>query len=91
MDGIVPRAALPDSTTRRYMKVGCDMAGWIEKFRALPTPLLMAHVAAKFVGGVGIGMLIAAYAGGDWVAAGWVLIALSFVIAIPSSKRILFK
>ena len=73
------------------MKSGGNMARWIEKFRALSTPLLMTHVAAKFVGGVGIGMLIAAYAEGDWGATGWVLIAASFVIAAPSSWRILCK
>ncbi|MFP6889481.1 MAG: hypothetical protein VCF07_06955 [Nitrospinota bacterium] len=49
----------------------------------------MAHVFAKFLGGVGIGLLIAGYAGGDWTAAGWWTIAAALVMSLPSTKRIL--
>ena len=64
---------------------------WIERFRSLPAPLLMLHVFAKFLGGVGIGMLIAGYGGGDWTRTGWWVLAASFLIALPSARRIVGK
>jgi len=65
------------------------LSSWIQRFRNLPAPLLMAHVFAKFLGGVGLGLLIAGYAGGDWTAAGWWTMAAALVMSLPSTKRIL--
>ncbi len=65
------------------------MAKWIRRFRTLPVPLLYTHVLAKSLGGMGLGFLIAGYAGGDWTRAGWWLVADSFAISIPSTRRIL--
>ncbi len=62
---------------------------WVRRFRTLPVPLLYGHITSKFLGGVALGLLIAGYAGGDWINPGWVLLAISVVISIPSSKRIL--
>jgi hypothetical protein len=63
-----------------------------EKFRKLPTRLLMLHVTSKFLFGVGLGALLASYLKGlDWQICGWSLIILSLIIAIPSTYRILKK
>lgn len=56
------------------------MKKFINEFRKLPTPVLFSHVMSKFVGGVGIGVLLAGYLAG----LGWWIILLSFIIAIPS-------
>ena len=67
------------------------LSRWIERFQSLPTPLFVLHVFAKFLGGVGIGMMIAGYGGGDWTwTGGWVLAA-SFLFGIPGALRILGK
>jgi hypothetical protein len=62
---------------------------WVRRFRTLPVPLLYGHITSKFLGGVAIGFLIAGYAGGDWTRAGWLLLAISAVVSVPSTKRIL--
>ena len=56
-----------------------------QRFKDLPMPFLMLHVTAKFVGGVGIGVLL----GGHLRGYGWWIILASFIIAIPSSIKIL--
>ena len=65
------------------------MTTWTRRFRTLPVPLLYAHIIAKSPGGVAIGFLIAGYAEGDWVRAGWWTLAVALAISIPSSRRIL--
>ncbi len=62
---------------------------WMRRFRELPFPLMYSHIAAKFFSGVAIGFLIAGYAGGDWTGAGWWMMAISFAVSIPSTKRIM--
>ena len=55
------------------------------RFKDLPMPFLMLHVTAKFLGGVGLGVLL----GGVLKGYGWWIIAAGFVVAIPSSIKIL--
>ena len=57
----------------------------LRRFKNLPMPLLILHVTAKFVAGVGIGVLL----GGHLKGCGWWFILAAFVIAIPSSYKIL--
>ena len=64
-------------------------SAWVRRFRSLPAPLLYGHITSKFLSGVAIGFLVAGYTGGDWTRAGWWTLAVSVVISIPSSKRIL--
>ncbi len=52
----------------------------IDEVRKLPTPVLISHVVSKFIGGVGIGVLIAGYV----KFSGWYIILLSFLVGVPS-------
>ncbi|MDI6815168.1 MAG: hypothetical protein QMC90_03730 [Dehalococcoidales bacterium] len=60
----------------------------VERFRQVPNPYFSMHIAAKFLGGVGLGVLLT-----TWLPlwTGWIFIAASLVIAIPSSRIILGK
>lgn len=69
--------------------------GWyaekLDKFWGLPKPLIYAHISAKIVFGIGLGILLATYfQGHDWLLYGWLLIVLSLIVAIPSTYS-LFK
>jgi hypothetical protein len=59
--------------------------GIIESFRKLPLPLLSLHITAKFLAGIGVGVLLADYLNG----LGWWLILLAVLISVPSAYRIL--
>ena len=59
--------------------------GWIKRFRELPTPILILHVSARFVFGLGLGVLLARYLMGF----GWWLIVLAVVMGIPGGCKIL--
>lgn len=52
----------------------------VEKLKSLPNPHIVLFVAAKVIGGIGIGVLLA-----TWIAiwTWWIFIVLAFVIAIP--------
>lgn len=50
-------------------------------------PILILHVKAKFVFGVGIGVLLAKYLGGF----GWWIILLASIMAIPGVYKVLSK
>ena len=66
--------------------------GWfgdkIERFRQVPTPYLSMHITAKFLFGVGLGLLLAIWLP---VWTGWIFIVISLLIAIPSAKIVLRK
>jgi len=70
--------------------------GWFtkkfEKFRKLPPRPMFMHVLSKFVFGVGLGVLLVFYLPKfNWQLLGWLLIALSIIIAIPIIRIILKK
>lgn len=58
---------------------------FIDKFRQLPTPLMITHVSSKFCFGVGLGVLLSGYLKGY----GWWIILGSLVLGIPSTMSIL--
>jgi len=60
----------------------------VEKFRQLPNPYFSLHVTAKFLAGVGIGVLLA-----TWIPVWtwWIFIVVALVIAIPSARILLSK
>ncbi len=66
--------------------------GWIgdktEKFRGVPTPYFTLHITAKFLFGVGLGVLLASWLP-IWT--GWIFIIIALLIAIPSARIILGK
>ncbi len=59
-----------------------------EKLRQVPNPYFSMHITAKFLGGVGLGLLLAIWLP---VWTGWIFIAISLLIAIPSATIILRK
>jgi len=60
----------------------------IAKFRQVPNPYFALHITAKFLGGVGLGVLLAACLP-IWT--GWIFIIVALLIAIPSARIILSK
>ena len=66
--------------------------GWfgnkVEKFRQMRNPYFSLYVTAKFLAGVGIGVLLATWLP---VWTGWIFIGVALVIAIPSARIILSK
>jgi len=67
--------------------------GWIfrniEAMRRLPAALLLSHMSAKFILGLGVGFLIAGSFEFDFAMWGVVLIVLSIAVSFPSGRRIL--
>ena len=61
----------------------------IEKMAKLPVPLLAAHMFAKFLFGLGLGILLAGALDFNWKLWGAVFMALALVVSIPSGRRIL--
>ena len=64
------------------------LGGKIEKFRRVPNPYFSMHITAKFLFGVGLGLLLAIWLP---VWTGWIFIAISLLIAIPSARIVLGK
>lgn len=60
----------------------------LDAMKSLPTRLLTLHIIAKFLFGVGLGMLLVHYYDVP-VWTGRVLVVIAIVIAIPSTVRIL--
>ena len=64
--------------------------GWIgnkmEKFRQVPNPYFSMHITGKFLGGVGLGVLLATWLP---VWTGWIFIIAALLIAIPSARMVL--
>ena len=63
--------------------------GWfgdtMEKFRQVPNPYFTLHITGKFLFGVGLGILLAIWLP-TWT--GWVFIAVSLLVGIPSARII---
>ncbi len=57
----------------------------INRFRKLPIPILILHITAKFVFGVGLGVLLANYLSGF----GWWIILLALIMSIPGAYKVL--
>lgn len=66
--------------------------GWLgaktERFRQVPNPYFSLHITAKFLLGVGLGVLLATWLP-LWTGGAFIIIAL--LIAIPSVRLILGK
>ena len=64
--------------------------GWfsdkVEKFRQVPNPYFFLHIGARFLFGVGLGLLLAIWLP---VWTGWIFIGAALVVAIPSTRIIL--
>lgn len=69
--------------------------GWIAKnldtMRKLPDRLLIAHMFAKFLSGLGIGIILAGKLDFNWRLWGTVFIVLSVAVSVPSGRIILRK
>ena len=66
--------------------------GWfgdkMKMFRQVPNPYFSMHITAKFLSGVGLGVLLAIWLP---VWTGWIFIVAALLIAIPSVRIILGK
>ena len=60
----------------------------IEKFRQVPNPYFSLHITAKFLFGVGLGVLLATWLP---VWTWWLFIIVGVLIAIPSARIVLRK
>ena len=60
----------------------------VEKFRQVPNPYFTLHITAKFLSGVGLGVLLAIWLP---VWTGWIFIVIALLIAIPSARIVLGK
>ena len=59
-----------------------------EKFRQVPNPYFSMHITAKFLSGLGVGVLLATWLP-VWM--GWVFLVAALLIAIPSARIVLGK
>jgi hypothetical protein len=57
-------------------------------FKELPNTLLTTHMVAKFIFGIGIGILLCEYYDFNRVNVGWGVIIVALVVAIPSTVKI---
>lgn len=66
--------------------------GWysnkVAKFRQVPDPYFSLYITAKFLFGVGLGVLLATCLP---VWTGWLFIGVALIIAIPSARIVLGK
>ena len=58
------------------------------KFRGVPNPYFLMHITAKFLFGMGLGMLLATWLP-IWT--GWIFIIAALLLAIPSARIVLGK
>jgi hypothetical protein len=59
-----------------------------EKFRQVPNPYFSMHITAKFLSGLGLGVLLATWLP-IWM--GWVFVVAALLIALPSARIVLGK
>ena len=57
----------------------------VDKFRKLPTPMIILHIASKVIIGIGLGAALAKWIGPY----GWWLIVIGMVLSIPPIYLIL--
>ena len=66
--------------------------GWygntVAKFKQVPDPYFSLHITARFLGGLGLGLLLATWLP---VWTGWIFIGVALIIAIPSVRIVLGK
>jgi len=60
----------------------------VEKFRQVPNPYFFLHITARFLFGVGLGLLLATWLP-IWT--GWIFIVVALAISVPSARIILRK
>ena len=66
--------------------------GAIEKFRTLPTSIMILHVTGKFLFGIGMGILLASYIYCyNWQSIGWIIIVVALLTGIPGAYKVLKK
>ncbi len=58
---------------------------WIDRFRKLPTLILILHVTAKVVFAFGLGVLLGKYLG----SVGWCFLGAGVLLALPGGYRVL--
>lgn len=63
----------------------CSMI--LNRFRQLPTPLLIASVLSRFVFGVGLGALLASSTPGNWRRRGWCLLVFGLGLLVPAGVK----
>jgi len=61
----------------------------LELLKELPTGLLTLHILAKFLFGMGLGMLLVHYYGVPAARTGGILVVVAVIMAIPSTARII--
>lgn len=62
----------------------------VKKFRKLPTPIMISHIAGKFLFGLGVGLLVASYLHQlDWYLFGGIIILISLIMQIPGAFLVL--
>jgi hypothetical protein len=65
---------------------------WQEKVKSMNPSNFSFWVLAKFLGGLGIGILLPVYAPNPgWLIAGWMLIAFALILALPAVVAIFQK
>jgi hypothetical protein len=66
--------------------------GLIEKFKKLPTSIMVLHISGKFLFGVGFGALITSYLQQyNWELYGWIIIIIALLTQIPGAYKTLKK
>jgi len=71
--------------------MGC-IDRYFKKFMKLPKSIIVLHISAKFVIGLGIGAVLAVYLSQyDWQTIGFVLIVLAILMSIPAAYKLFGK
>ena len=68
----------------------------IKKMKSMSTKVLMAYALGKFLGGLGIGILLVSYlpdamTNESWINTGWVVIGIAIIIGIVILREIYRK
>jgi hypothetical protein len=60
----------------------------IGRIPEMPVGMIVLHLVAKAIGGLGIGILIARYLGASQTAVGWLLVGIAVALGIPVAVRL---
>ena len=64
----------------------------VEKFRTLPTSIMLLFISGKFLGSVGLGILLASYIQHyNWQLIGWIIIVIALLTQIPGAYKVAKK